>query len=87
VRYCGLNVEETGGGFYGDNSSYYLVVTLPHTKIHSKIPLVQLRLNVAGMPFGRVLQPQHTIQETMSDLKVGNDAELKKALELGHLSN
>ena len=74
--------EETAGGFYGNNSSYYLVLTLPHTKIHYKIPLVQLRLNVSGMPFGRGLQPQYPVQETLNDLKAGNDPALKKALEL-----
>ena len=74
--------EETAGGFYGNNSSYYLVLTLPHTRIHYKIPLVQLRLNVAGMPIGRGLQPQYPVQETMSNLKEGNDPALKKAIEL-----
>lgn len=74
--------EETGGGFYGNNSSYYLVLTLPNTKIHCKIPLVQLRLNVKGMPFGHGLQPQYGVQETMSDLKMGNDPALQKAIEL-----
>jgi C-terminal processing protease CtpA/Prc len=79
--------EETAGGFYGNNSSYYLIVTLPHTKIHFKIPLVQLRLNVAGMPIGHGLQPQIPVQETMQDLKEGNDPAMKKALQLAGRSN
>jgi hypothetical protein len=78
--------EETGGGFYGNNSSYYLTLTLPNTRIHCKIPLVQLRLNVKGMPFGHGLQPQYPIQESMEDLKTGKDPAFAKAMELARQS-
>lgn len=74
--------EETGGGFYRNNSSYYFRVTLPNTKIQFKVPLVQLKMNVAGMPYGHGLIPQYKIQESMADLIDGRDPALDKAMSL-----
>jgi hypothetical protein len=59
--------EETGGGYYGDNSGTFAIVTLPHSRINIGIPLVGYYMAVKDYPY-----PDHGV---IPDLKVNPTAE------------
>ncbi|MBA2339269.1 MAG: hypothetical protein H0V88_02655 [Pyrinomonadaceae bacterium] len=75
--------EETGGGYYGNTSGSYIRLTLPHSQIIIRIPLLKFVVEVGGdIPFGRGVIPDYEIQPTIDEYLNGVDAEMNYALKL-----
>ncbi|WP_295794921.1 S41 family peptidase [Mucilaginibacter sp.] len=75
--------EESGGGYYGNNSGMVPEMTLPATKIRVAIPLMKYVMAVKDYPFkGRGLFPTYTVIPTIADKISGNDPELNFAKKL-----
>ncbi|HHG84451.1 MAG TPA: hypothetical protein ENJ82_06865 [Bacteroidetes bacterium] len=76
--------EETGGGYYGNSSGYFLQYTLPNSQLTGRIPLCKFVPDVKdfGIPFGRGLMPDHVVQATIDDYFSGRDPELEFAFKL-----
>jgi hypothetical protein len=66
--------EEAGGGYYGNNSGAFTIVTLPNSKLNIGIPLMAYYLKVDGYPFpDRGVIPDYEVKPTIEDLLTGND--------------
>lgn len=66
--------EETGGGYYGNSSGITATVSLPNTKFHLRLPLIQYKTNVKNiLPEGRGVLPHHPFSETAKSLKSKDD--------------
>jgi hypothetical protein len=75
--------EETGGGYYGNTSGFQIRLTLPHSEIVIRIPLLKFVVEVTGaIPFGRGVIPDHEIQPTIDEYLNGIDVEMNYALKL-----
>ncbi|MBN2431263.1 MAG: nuclear transport factor 2 family protein [Acidobacteria bacterium] len=75
--------EETGGGYFGNNSGDYLNLTLPHTGIRFRIPIRSSVLAVADYPHtDRGVLPDHAVETGIEDILRGTDRELEFALDL-----
>jgi C-terminal processing protease CtpA/Prc len=75
--------EETGGGYYGNTSGFQIILTLPHSQITIRIPLLKFVVEVGGdIPFGRGVIPDHEVQPTIDEYLNGADAEMTYALKL-----
>jgi len=77
--------EESGGGYYGNNSGMVPEMTLPVTKIRMAIPLMKYVMAVKDYQFkGHGLYPTFTVIPTIADKISGNDHELNFAKKLIH---
>lgn len=75
--------EETGGGYYGNNSGFMPTLTLPETQIRAIIPLVQYKTAVEGYPFvDRGIIPDHVVEPSFDDEITGADKVMEVALAL-----
>jgi C-terminal processing protease CtpA/Prc len=75
--------EETGGGYYGNNSGPEPRVTLPNSKLQVRVPLYEYWNAVSGDDGQRRgTIPDHVIPTTASNLVRGIDAQLECALKL-----
>jgi hypothetical protein len=75
--------EETGGGYYGNNSGAGMTLTLPNSKIPVSIPMWEYWNAVPGYSHKRRgTIPDHKVMTRVADLIVGRDAALEKALAL-----
>ncbi len=75
--------EETGGGYYGNTSGFQIILTLPHSEIIIRIPLLKFVVEVEGdIPFGRGVIPDYEVQPTIDEYLNGVDAEMNYALKL-----
>jgi hypothetical protein len=75
--------EETGGGYYGNNSGVFTIVTLPNTKLTLGIPLLGFYTNVSGCQYSdRGILPDHTVYNSATDLLTGKDAVMEYTLNL-----
>lgn len=75
--------EETGGGYYGNTSGKYLILTLPNTRVFIRIPLLKFVVDVGGsIPFGRGVIPDYEIEPTLDEYLNGIDAALNFTLNL-----
>jgi len=73
--------EETGGGYYGNNSGASLRLTLPHSKTPVNVPLSEYWNQVPGYPHKRRgTLPDHPVPTRIADTLAGRDAALDKAL-------
>ncbi len=60
--------EETGGAYQGNTSGYFLELTLPHSQIEIRIPLVQFKMHLDGRyDPSRGIKPDFEIPETMEN--------------------
>lgn len=78
--------EETGGGYYGDNSGVFAIVTLPNSKLNIGIPLMAYYMKVDGYPYpDRGVIPDYEVKPAIEDRLTGNDKimdyTLKRILE------
>jgi hypothetical protein len=75
--------EECGGGYYGNSSGDEAMVTLPHTQITARIPLIKYTMAVKEMEHkdGGVL-PDYPIDLTIADLIGHTDGQLDDALNI-----
>jgi C-terminal processing protease CtpA/Prc len=75
--------EETGGGYYGNNSGVQTIVTLPHSKMRIRVPMYEYWNAVPGYPGKRRgTQPDHTVETTVSNLLRGVDQQVEMAVKL-----
>jgi C-terminal processing protease CtpA/Prc len=75
--------EETGGGYYGNNSGVETMVTLPHSKMRLRVPMYEYWNAVPGYQGKRRgTQPDHTVETTVANLLLGVDKQLELAVKL-----
>ena len=73
--------EECGAGYYGNTSGFMPLVTLPHTKIRARIPMVLYTMAVTGYPEDRGIVPEHLVEPTIEDLLSGKDTAMEYTLK------
>jgi C-terminal processing protease CtpA/Prc len=75
--------EETGGGYYGNNSGLQAMVTLPNTKLRLRLPMYEYWNAVPGYDGKRQgTRPDHGVQTKVENLLRGVDEQLELALKL-----
>ena len=75
--------EETGGGYDGNTSGYSRTTTLEHSGISFNLPMwMYTTANVGHDFYGRGVIPDYKVQQTPNEFVSGEDAVMKKALEL-----
>ena len=75
--------EETGGGYYGNNSGMQAIVTLPNSKARVTVPMYEYWNAVPGYSGKRRgTIPDHVVETRTSDLLRGFDQQLDFALKL-----
>ncbi|MCK0191510.1 S41 family peptidase [Arenibacter sp. F20364] len=66
--------EETGGGYYGNNSGAFAIVTLPNSKMKLGIPLMAYYTAVKDYEFtDRGIMPDHPIRNTIKEVLTPGD--------------
>ncbi len=75
--------QETGGGYYGDNSGAFAAVRLPHSNLELGVPLLAYYSAVRGYPHpDRGILPDHPVVPTIDDILRGHDRALQTVLDL-----
>ncbi len=75
--------EETGGGYYGNNSGMMPTLTLPNSKLRIRLPMYEYWNAVAGYDGKRRgTIPDHVVEIKTADLLRGADEALDLALKL-----
>ena len=75
--------EETGGGYYGNNSGTFVIVTLPNTKLNVGIPMMAYYTKVKGYSHpDRGVIPDYEVKTRISDILQGKDPVLEFGLKL-----
>ena len=74
--------EECGAGYYGNTSGFMPTLTLPHTGIRVRIPVVRYTMAVTGYPPDRGIIPDYPVTPTINDLLNGKDVEMDFAIGL-----
>ncbi len=75
--------EETGGGYYGNNSGVQTIVTLPNSKARIRVPMYEYWNAVPGYDGKRRgARPDHTVETKAANLLRGVDEQLELALKL-----
>jgi hypothetical protein len=82
--------EETGGGYYGNNSGLEAIVTLPNSKFQVRVPMSEYWNAVPGYEGKRRgTRPDYAVETTSAGVLAGQDEQLDRALKLaenGHHS-
>jgi C-terminal processing protease CtpA/Prc len=75
--------EETGGGYYGNNSGMQAIVTLPNSKFQVRVPMSEYWNAVQGDDGARRgTRPDYPVDTTAAGLLAGVDEQLDCALRL-----
>src|SRR5262245_37569545 len=75
--------EETGGGYYGNNSGAQVILTLTNSKARVRIPMYEYWNAVPGYEGKRRgTKPDHLVETKLSNLLRGVDEQLELALKL-----
>src|SRR6185503_8206960 len=75
--------EETGGGYYGNNSGMQTIVTLPNSKARVRLPMYEYWNAVPGYDGKRRgTRPAHTVETKVANLLRGVDEQLELAQKL-----
>lgn len=75
--------EETGGGYYGNNSGMQTIVTLPNSKAQLRLPMYEYWNAVPGYAGKRRgTLPDHKLAMTVANLLRGVDAQVDLVLKL-----
>lgn len=75
--------EETGGGYYGNNSGMQTILTLPNSKVRIRVPMYEYWNAVPGYDGKRRgTRPDHVVETKMANLLRGVDEQLDLALKL-----
>jgi hypothetical protein len=75
--------EETGGGYYGNNSGAGARITLPHSRLQVRLPMYEYWNAVPGYDgTRRGTIPDHRVEARVSDLVHGTDAAFDLAVKL-----
>jgi C-terminal processing protease CtpA/Prc len=73
--------EETGGGAYGNNAWLIPDVTLPHTGVRFRLPLLRLVIDTTAIK-GRGVLPEVLVEPTVGAIRRNADYKTEKVLEL-----
>lgn len=75
--------QETGGGYYGNNSGFFAILNLPYSRFVLGIPLWHYHMAVSGYPHrDRGIIPDVPVAPSVHDLLQGVDREREVALAL-----
>lgn len=75
--------EETGGGYYGNNSGMQTILTLPNSKVRVRLPMYEYWNAVPGYDGKRRgTLPDHVVETKAANLLRGVDEQLELALKL-----
>lgn len=75
--------EETGGGYYGNNSGMQTMLTLPNSKVRVRIPMYEYWNAVPGYEgTRRGTRPDREVETKISNLLKGIDEQLNVALKM-----
>jgi C-terminal processing protease CtpA/Prc len=75
--------EETGGGYYGNNSGVQTILTLPNSKARIRAPMFEYWNAVPGYDGKRRgTRPDYTVETKAANLLRGADEQLELALKL-----
>ena len=75
--------EETGGGYYGNNSGTFVIVTLPNSRLNVGIPMMAYYTKVSDYPHpDRGLMPDFEVKPKIADILQGKDPVLEFSLNL-----
>jgi len=71
--------EETGGGYYGNTSGFFINYTLPNSKLTGRIPLIKfvVKEKQNNIPFGRGVMPDNEVQPKIEEYLSGYDTEME----------
>jgi C-terminal processing protease CtpA/Prc len=79
--------EESGGGYYGNTSGPSLRLTLPHSNVQVRVPLMTYYMAVSGYQAkAHGVLPDCPVEYTIEELLEGKDKELALAFELARKS-
>jgi hypothetical protein len=77
--------EETGGGYYGNNSGLQTIVTLPNSKARLRLPMYEYWNAVPGYDGRRRgTLPDYLVETKASNLLRSVDEQLELVLKLAH---
>ena len=77
--------EETGGGYYGNNSGVQVILTLPNSKLRVRVPMYEYWNAVPGYAGKRRgTLPDHKVETKVLTLLSGVDEQLEFALKLAN---
>ena len=74
--------EECGAGYYGNQSGFIPVLTLPNTKLRVSVPLIKFTMAVEDYPKDRGILPDYPILPNIKDLVNGKDTEMEYLIKL-----
>jgi hypothetical protein len=75
--------EETGGGYYGDNSGTFVIVTLPNSRLNLGIPMLAYYTAVKNYPHtDRGIIPDYEVSPSIEDILTKKDIVLSSAVKL-----
>ncbi len=75
--------EECGAGYYGNTSGIMPTLTLPHTKLRIRIPMVRYHMAVSGYDYpDRGIIPDYPFSRSVEDHLKGRDTEMDYVLSL-----
>lgn len=75
--------EECGAGYYGNTSGLMPTLTLPHTKLRVRIPMVRYHMAVSGYDYpDRGIIPDYPFTRTIQDHLEDKDTEMDYVLSL-----
>ncbi|MBO9673759.1 MAG: hypothetical protein J7577_09980 [Sphingobacteriaceae bacterium] len=71
--------EETGGGYYGNTSGFFIQYTLPNSKLTGRIPLIKFVVEEKHntIAFGHGLMPDNEVQPKIDEYLSGYDTEME----------
>lgn len=75
--------EETGGGYYGNNSGRFIEITLPNTKFTVSIPTIKYTMDVKPALYSdKGIKPDIAVLPAISDILNKRDVQLEYAVRL-----
>ncbi len=75
--------EETGGGYYGNNSGAFVIVTLPNSRLNIGIPMLAYYTAVKDYPYpDRGIIPDYEVKPGIQDILNDKDVVLEFAKQL-----
>ncbi|MBB6239560.1 hypothetical protein HDC90_004213 [Pedobacter sp. AK013] len=71
--------EETGGGYYGNTSGFFIHYTLPNSKLTGRIPLIKFVVDEKqnNILFGHGVMPDDEVQPKIEEYLSGYDTEME----------
>lgn len=75
--------EETGGGYYGNNSGTFVIVKLPNSRLNIGIPMLGYYMAVKDYPYpDHGVIPHHMVKPAISDILTGKDPVMDYTLNM-----